>query len=101
MYPRQPVVVVAVVVFWFVVVVALLCFCFCLFFFLFFDGSPGTAGLVTQHVYLAFGCENTQTRTAASTSDASEAKYTESVFLHYSGANLNLCLTNAKVKRDT
>ena len=32
---------------------------------------------------------------------ASEAKYTKSVFLHSSGANLNLCLTNARVKSDT
>ena len=46
-------------------------------------------------------CQNTQTRTAASISDASEAKYTKSIFLHCSGANLNLCLANAKVKRDT
>ena len=31
----------------------------------------------------------------------SEAKYTKSVFLHYSGAILNQCLTNARVKTDT
>ena len=36
--------------------------------FLFFHGPPGTAGLLTQHVCLAFGCGSTQTRTAVSTS---------------------------------
>ena len=36
--------------------------------FFFFEGPAGTAGLVTQHVYLAFECESTQTRTTASTS---------------------------------
>ena len=30
-----------------------------------------------------------------------EAKHTKSVFLHSSGANLNLCLTYASVKSDT
>ena len=70
-----------------------LAYCCCFVFVFFFDGPPGTAGLLTQHVYLAFGCENTQTRTAA--------QYTKSVFLHCSGSNLNLCLTNARVKRDT
>ena len=73
---------------------------FCFRFVFFFDGPPGLAGLVT-HVYVAFGCENTQTRTAALTSVASEAKYTKSVFLHCSGSSLNLCLTNARVKRET
>ena len=33
-----------------------------------FDGPPGLARLVIQHVYLAFGCESTQTHIAASTS---------------------------------
>ena len=32
---------------------------------------------------------------------AGETKYTKSVFLHSSGANLNLCLSNARVKSDT
>ena len=32
---------------------------------------------------------------------AGEAKYTKSVFLHSSGGNLNLCLTNARVESDT
>ena len=32
---------------------------------------------------------------------AGEAKYTKSVLLHSSGANVNLCLTNARVKSDT
>ena len=30
-----------------------------------------------------------------------EAKYTKNVLLHSSGANLNLCLTNARVRSDT
>ena len=54
------------------------CCCFLFVFVFFFDGPPGLAGLVT-HDYLASGCENTQTRTAALTSVASEAKYTKSV----------------------
>ena len=49
----------------------LLVFFFSFFFFffssVFFDGPPGTAGLVTRHVYLVFGCGTTQTHTAAST----------------------------------
>ena len=58
---------------WFCIQVDLFCCCFvvcccCCFFFLFFDGPPGTARLVTQHVYLVFGYESTQTSTAASTS---------------------------------
>ena len=32
---------------------------------------------------------------------AGEAKYTKSILLHSSGANVNLCLTNARVKSDT
>ena len=32
---------------------------------------------------------------------AGEGKYTKSVFLNSSGANLNLCLTNARVSSDT
>ena len=86
-------------------------FCCCYFSFLYFVGPPGTAGLVTQHVYLANGCESTQTRTAASTSalgsfhllTSSQAKQStpKKAFLHSAGANLNLCLTNARVKSDT
>ena len=30
---------------------------------------------------------------------ASEARYTKNVFLHSSGANLNLCLSNARVRQ--
>ena len=53
----------------FVVVVFCLLLLFLLFLLSFlFDGPLGIAGLVTQYVYLAFGCESTQTRTAASTS---------------------------------
>ena len=51
----------------FVGVVFSLLLCCCSFF-PFCDGPPGTAGLVTRHVYLAFGCGTTQTRTAASKS---------------------------------
>jgi len=32
---------------------------------------------------------------------AGDAKYTKNFFLHSSGANLNLCLTNARVRSDT
>ena len=33
--------------------------------YIFLYETPGTAELVTQHVYLGSGCESTQTRTAA------------------------------------
>ena len=52
LYPRQPVLLL-------VFSALLFLFSFCWFFFLFFGGSPGTTGPVTQHVYLAFGCKNT------------------------------------------
>ena len=107
LYPRQLVLLSLLL---FLLSGLLFCFCFS-FFSLFFDGPPGTAGLVTQHVYLAFGCESTQTRTTASADllrnlspvdvVASEANYTKSVFLHSSGANLNLCLTYARLKTNT
>jgi len=80
LYPRQPVLLLFSGLLWFL-------FCF-------FDGPLGTAGFITQHVYLAFQCESTPFSVKVqqlqhllrklSPADivAGEAKYTKSVFLH-------------------
>ena len=93
----------------FVGVVFSLLFCCCSFF-LFFDGPPGTAGLVTRHVYLAFGCGSTQTRTAASKSVYEDftcwhrcrrSKVHKKCLSAFFRHQPNLRLTNARVKSDT
>ena len=80
------------------------------FFLLFFDRPPGTAGLVTQNAYLALDVkvlrhaqqlQHLFRKLSPADNVAGEAKYTQTFFLHSSGANLNLCLTNAGVKSDT
>ena len=77
-------------------------------YFLIHDGPPGTVGLhsmstlpldveVLRHVQQL---QDQHLLRKLSTVDivTSKAKYTKSVFLHSSGANLNLRLTNARVK---
>ena len=77
-------------------------------YFLIHDGPPGTVRLHSMStlpldVEVLRHAQQLQVQhllKELSTVDivTSKAKYTKSVFLHSSGANLNLCLTNARVK---